>query len=179
MGERPSSFSTTAEHRVAGGGPRLRFLVDDRLSRRGIARRGSGPSFRGTERGVATQATGRDRGSATVLVLGIVGVLLTLTIAAMTLLAVVCATHRAASAADLGALAGALHLSMGEDPGVACERARVLVAANGARLATCSVAADEVLIEVCARIPATMPGLPEEAQARARAGPAPEFGVPP
>lgn len=84
-------------------------------------------------------ATGRDRGSATVLALVLVGVL---TVAALAVAAVgglLVGQRRAAAAADLAALAAAAELSAtaGGTTRTACDAARRLGHVNGARLTRC------------------------------------------
>ena len=53
-------------------------------------------------------------------VLGVVGVLLAMTVGALTVVSAVVASHRAQSAADLAALAAAAALVAGEGSGAAC-----------------------------------------------------------
>lgn len=112
-----------------------------------------------------------ERGSGTVLVTGVVGVLLVLTAAAIQLGAAAGAAHRARTAADLAALAGASALQQGTgDP---CSRASELVTRNGARLLSCTLgAAESVWVRVSTDVPALWPGVPRVATATARAGPA-------
>ncbi len=114
--------------------------------------------------------TGRaDRGGATIWLLAS-GLLVVLLGAAMAGVgAAVVARHRAQAAADLGALAGALHGLAGE--GEACDRAASIVAANGARIVTCRL--DGLDVSVTAAVsPAGYAALAGTAQASARAGPA-------
>jgi secretion/DNA translocation related TadE-like protein len=76
--------------------------------------------------------------------------------------------HEARTAADLGALAGAMRAIYGEP--AACGRAAQIVAANGGRITSCTVSGLEIVVraEVDVR---PMPGLVRHAQAAARAGP--------
>lgn len=112
-----------------------------------------------------------DRGSATVWV--VVACLLTWSVAtvALSIGGAVVARHRAASAADLAALAGARSLASGVgDP---CADAQRVAAATAARLVACDRLADGSL-QVVAEAPlprllARWPHLPP-ARARARAG---------
>jgi secretion/DNA translocation related TadE-like protein len=118
-------------------------------------------------------ATGscRDRGSATVAVVGVVGVLLAMTVGGLMVISAVVASHRAHSAADLAALGAAAALVRGEPALTACAFAGAVASRNGAGLVTCQSQPDlSVTIEV--RVPATMShvGL---ASARSRAGPSP------
>ena len=113
----------------------------------------------------------RDRGSATVAVVGVVGVLLAIAVGALMVISAVVASHRAQSAADLAALGAAAALVRGEPALTACAFAGAVASRNGAGLVTCQSQPDlSVTIEV--RVPATMShvGL---ASARSRAGPSP------
>ncbi len=80
-----------------------------------------------------------DRGSATVLSLGVMGVLITMTLAAFATASVLTAAHRARSAADLSGVAAAQVLIVGGSPSVACERAREVAHRNDSELAVCTV----------------------------------------
>ena len=82
-----------------------------------------------------TRTAGRDRGAATVVAAAAVGVLVLLLGLGLQLGAAVLARHRAESAADLAALAGAVDAVRGQD--VACARARKVAASNGAVLESC------------------------------------------
>jgi secretion/DNA translocation related TadE-like protein len=73
-----------------------------------------------------------DAGTATVLAAAAVGVLVLLLGLGLQVGAATLARHRAETAADLGALAGAREAVRGRD--VACARADAVVAGNGARL---------------------------------------------
>ena len=112
---------------------------------------------------------GPDRGSSSVLVVGVLGAVLAFTAGALALGSVVVASHHARTAADLGALAGATALRDGATPGIACGTAVSVAAANGAVLQHCSVGPGSTLMVVAARRPVLWP-LP--ATAKARAGPA-------
>jgi secretion/DNA translocation related TadE-like protein len=107
----------------------------------------------------------RERGSASILVLAI-GLLL---VAAGTAGAAVGAArvgrHQARTAADLGALAGAVHVIEGRT--VACAEAEQLVTANGGVLVSCEVRDLDLVV----RVEVVVPGLPGPARAAARAGP--------
>ena len=78
------------------------------------------------------------------------------------------ARHRADLAADLAALAGALHVA--EGPAAACDRARALAAENSATMIDCAVTGADVTVtvEVVPTGPASLVG---RASASARAGP--------
>lgn len=108
---------------------------------------------------------GKDRGSATVLVLVHLTVLLVLG-AALGAVAAVVVRHRAAqAAADLAALAAATRSADG-----GCAAATDVARANGARVTECLLVGPEAEVEVAVPPPAWPPGLPE-LTAEARAGP--------
>lgn len=110
----------------------------------------------------------RDRGSASIWVLAVGLVLLAAGLAGATVGAAHVAQHRAQTAADLGALAGAARAFQGRP--TACARAAQLVAANGARLTGCTLDGLDLTVTVeVAPAPATGVGRP--ATATARAGP--------
>lgn len=114
-----------------------------------------------------------DRGSGTVLAVGVVAVLLSLTLAVLAVVAAVVAGHRARAAADLGALAGAVRYQ--QDPASACAESGRVVALNGAALESCATAGDG-RVEVVASSPVRWRiwGLGRDrATARALAGPQP------
>ncbi|MBT0767361.1 hypothetical protein KIH74_00410 [Kineosporia sp. J2-2] len=105
----------------------------------------------------------RDRGSGTVLMIGLVGVAAVLMAALLGLGGAVVARHRAGAAADLAALAAV-------DSGEGCAAAGRVAAANGARLAECDPAADG---SVRVTVTVEAPGLHRTASASARAAPGP------
>lgn len=105
----------------------------------------------------------RDRGSGTVLVLSLVGVVSLLMTVTFGLGAVISARHRAASAADLAALAAI-------DSAEGCPGADRIATANDARLAHCEFRADgSVVVTVMVEVP----GLARDVRGSARAGPGP------
>lgn len=104
----------------------------------------------------------RDRGFATVAVLGLGAVLLALAVLVSALGTVAVARHRAASAADLAALAGARHVV----DGGACRAAARTALAQAAALESCRVDGPSVSVQVGVRV-----GTWGTARARARAGP--------
>jgi secretion/DNA translocation related TadE-like protein len=115
--------------------------------------------------------TRSDRGSGTVLVLGLIGLVLALTggVAAVGVCAV--ARHRAEASADLAALAAAA----ADLPSSACSRARTVATAGGAVLVDCRALGDgSVVVDVA--VPVALAGdlvrgaTPLLARARARAG---------
>ncbi|MBB4766939.1 secretion/DNA translocation related TadE-like protein [Actinoplanes digitatis] len=76
--------------------------------------------------------------------------------------------HVARTAADLGALAGAVRAVEGRE--AACGRAAQFVAANGGRLTSCHLQGLDIVIEVEVAV-TPLPGLTRRATAAARAGP--------
>lgn len=86
-----------------------------------------------------------ERGSATVLALGVVLGLVTALLSALLLVAVLVAGQRARSAADLAALAGAGVAVEGAAQSGVCDRAAAVAADNGARLTECRLLAGEGL----------------------------------
>jgi secretion/DNA translocation related TadE-like protein len=112
---------------------------------------------------------GGERGSATVWVLALAGVLALAALAALLVSGAVVARHRAGAAADLAALTAAGAAVAGEaDP---CAAATRIAGANGAHLRRCSVdagAVAEVVTEVDVRLG---PLGVRQATGRARAGP--------
>jgi secretion/DNA translocation related TadE-like protein len=99
-------------------------------------------------------------------VLGAVGVLLAVGVAALVLAVVAVAGQRARLAADLAAIAGA---SRQRTTGAqACALAASVAHANGARLDRCLLEGPDVEVSVSV----TVPVWPDPARARSRAGPA-------
>ena len=110
-----------------------------------------------------------ERGSATVWVVALAGVLAAIGVAAVLVGTAVVGRHRATTAADLAALAAAEHAVRG-DPG-ACAAAGEVAGANGARLTACTVG-DGAVVEVAVAVPVRLGPLGvSRAGARARAGP--------
>lgn len=118
-----------------------------------------------------TRPTG-DRGSGALWVLAVsLIVVLSAALSAVRGVAAL-ARHRAESAADLAALAGAVHAVSGVDD--ACGMARSIAARNAARLAGCRVDGSVVTVTVSCALSG---GLGRwHAQASARAGPVPWDG---
>jgi secretion/DNA translocation related TadE-like protein len=111
----------------------------------------------------------------TVATVAVLGVLVLVLVGGAAVASAVSAAHRARSAADLGALAGAAALEAGAGPREACVRADALVASNGARLTGCTASGDGSLL-VVDEVPITLRlpgGGPDMATARSRAGPSP------
>ncbi|GAC1327239.1 MAG: hypothetical protein NVSMB13_13320 [Mycobacteriales bacterium] len=114
------------------------------------------------------RVTDRDRGSATVWLLGLSLLLWTLTGAALLVGEAVVVRHRVEAAADLAALAAAERALAGARP--ACAAAVQVASEAGAALVRCAVVGR--LSEVTAeRRPAGLLGLAGPVRARARAGP--------
>lgn len=111
------------------------------------------------------------RGSASVLVAGLLGVLVVLSGAALLVAGFAVAHHRARAAADLAAVSGATVFAQGSD---ACQQARRSAQDNGAAVVSCEQVGDQVDYVVTVRVAVTVrtrvPGLPEQVQALAHAG---------
>ncbi len=117
------------------------------------------------QRWAAETSAGRpEAGSATVFVAVAGSVLLVLSVVGVQLGAAMVARHRAESAADLGALAGASQILAGAE--VACQRATVIAGLGGARLDSCVQEGLDLLVVVS--VPTGFLG--GRATARARAG---------
>jgi secretion/DNA translocation related TadE-like protein len=115
-----------------------------------------------------------ERGSATVWVLALSGVLAVLGAAVLLVGSAVVARHRAGAAADMAALAGAGRVAVG-DP-AACGAAAAVARADGAVLDACDLE-DGGVVAVRVRITVRFgPFGVLPALARARAGPAPPGG---
>ncbi|KYH42879.1 Rv3654c family TadE-like protein [Branchiibius sp. NY16-3462-2] len=112
--------------------------------------------------------SGRERGSATVLAVGVIAVLILLLGGALTVARVVRAAGQAAAAADMAALAGARVLQTSSAP-AACAAAGRSVSGNGAVLVSCAAQGQDLLVQVS--VATGVPGA-GQAAARARAGPA-------
>jgi secretion/DNA translocation related TadE-like protein len=109
----------------------------------------------------------RDRGSATVLVLALAGLLAVVGGLGATVGAVAVARHRAAAAADLAALAAADRALAGEP--VACAAARRAAEADAAVLDSCRLTGDVADVAVSVR-PAGALGSWGVARSHSRAG---------
>ena len=108
-----------------------------------------------------------ERGAGSLLVVSFLSFLL-LVGAALGVVAAMVGAHRMAqSAADLAALAAAVDLQEGEDP---CAAASRIAGANHARLTSCLVQGEEVVVEVAVAGPRWL-GQAADLSARARAGP--------
>jgi secretion/DNA translocation related TadE-like protein len=110
-----------------------------------------------------------DRGSATVLAVAMMAVLLAITIGGVYVGSAVIARHRAQATADLAALAAAVHLADGADS--ACTQASALARAMGTAVAHCVVEHLDVVVTVDTPLAFGRLGI-GPARATARAGPA-------
>lgn len=116
----------------------------------------------------------RERGSATILVVGLLGVIATLTVSTGAYLSAVITSHRARAAADLAGIAGATRLAEGATVGDSCRAAATTAASNGATLVQCQAEGATLLVGLEVRMPGRLPG---SATARARAGAEEEEGL--
>ncbi|GAA2484025.1 hypothetical protein GCM10010406_20370 [Streptomyces thermolineatus] len=117
---------------------------------------------------------GGDRGSATVWATGAAAAVCVLLAGMLALGQAVGVRHRAGAAADLAALAAADSALEGERK--ACGRALRAAAANGARLARCTVRGEVSDVTVHVRAAGLLGVLPP-AEVRSRAGPADVTGL--
>ncbi|WP_194949313.1 Rv3654c family TadE-like protein [Actinomyces trachealis] len=110
-----------------------------------------------------------ERGSGTVLTLGVLAVLLTLGLLITGLVQAQAATACAHAGADLAALGGATALTSITAPANPCDTASQVAAANGVELSACEVVGEDVTVQV--RASARVLGVARVATAAARAGP--------
>ena len=113
----------------------------------------------------------KDQGSATVWAAGGIAALLVVVGLVIALGAAAVTRHRAASAADLAALAAAAHATEGERQ--ACSRAGWVADQMRARLTACRLRGWDAEVEIAAEPPNLLLGF-GWATAQARAGPIPE-----
>lgn len=113
---------------------------------------------------------GSEQGSGSVLVLGVIAVLLVVGLAAAALVQAQGAMARARTGADMAALAGATALSSLTRPADPCQTAANVAAANGTVLQECVVLGQDVTVSVVVQV--RLLGVPRQARAVARAGPA-------
>ena len=113
----------------------------------------------------------RQRGSASILVAGLMGVVVLLGGSALVVAGYAVAQHRARAAADLAAVSGAAAFLQGQD---ACTRAREAARDNGARVLQCNQVGDQIDYVVSVRVELDVPirvrGLPRRVQGLASAG---------
>ena len=113
----------------------------------------------------------RERGSATVLTVAAIGVVVTMATAALLVAGVVRDVHRARGAADLAALAAAGPLTAGAPPD--CAAAARVARANGATLTACTLQGDGAVVVSASVVRPTTAGWlrgPACVSASARAG---------
>jgi secretion/DNA translocation related TadE-like protein len=110
-----------------------------------------------------------------VLVVPFVGVALVIALALVALGGLVVGQRRAASAADLAALAGASALQRGDG---GCDAARRTADSNGARLVECGPSGEDLLVRVVVDVD-LLRLRTVAVPARARAGPVHDEGLPP
>jgi secretion/DNA translocation related TadE-like protein len=158
---RPGGSPATVD--VGASGAMVRVTVSRRV--RLVLRRG--PSVKVSASAVAL----RENGSATVLVLAVAFVAVVLATLVAGIGSVAVSRHRAASAADLGALAAA-DVLVGRSSGSPCAAAATVVAAAGAALAACRTAGSTAEVVATVR-PVGLPGRLGPVRVRARAGPSP------
>jgi secretion/DNA translocation related TadE-like protein len=117
---------------------------------------------------------GRERGSASVLVAGLMGVMVVLTGVALLVAGYELAQHRARGAADLAAVSGAAAHAGGHD---ACAQAARTAADNHVTVLRCGVVGDAVEYVVSVRVALSVRtrvrGLPTRVVAEAHAGSTP------
>ena len=117
------------------------------------------------------KTAGSEFGSASVLMVGIMGVLIGLSSAALVIAGYAVGYHRARAAADLSALSGAAAFQQGRDP---CAQAALTARHNGARVDRCSQVGDEVdfvvTVRVSVEVRTRMPQMPSTVAAEAHAG---------
>ena len=116
----------------------------------------------------------RQRGSASVLVAGLLGVVVVLMGVALLVAGYEVAQHRVRGAADLAAVSAATAYAEGRD---ACDQAERTAADNGSTVRRCGTVGDLVSYVVSVRVaipvPHRMPGLPRRVEAEAHAGSVP------
>ncbi|WP_407940526.1 Rv3654c family TadE-like protein [Nonomuraea montanisoli] len=111
---------------------------------------------------------GRDRGSATLWGVALMGILMSVAMAFAAVAAARVARHRVNTAADLSALAAA-KLAIA-DPDEACRRAAIVAAENGATLIKCQM--NDEIADVWTSLTARLPFVgPRSLTGRSRAGP--------
>lgn len=114
-----------------------------------------------------------DSGSATVLAVGVIVAVLTVTVGGLAVTGALWAAHEARSSADLAALAAAGDFQQHADPVRACAAARRIARAQRARVLQCAVDTGGVAtVTTAVPIPHGPIGIaPDTARGRARAGP--------
>jgi secretion/DNA translocation related TadE-like protein len=114
-------------------------------------------------------------GSATTLMVGIMGVVVALSSAALVIAGYAVGYHRARAAADLSALSGAAAFQQGREP---CAQAVLTARQNGSRVVRCNHVGDAVDFVVTVRVSVAagtrIPHMPRTVAAEAHAGPVPD-----
>ena len=112
-------------------------------------------------------------GSASVLMIGVIGVVVVLSGAVLVIGGYAVGYHRARAAADLSALSGSAAYQQGRDP---CAEAAKIARQNGARVDRCDLVGDAIDFVVTVRVALAahtrIPQLPRTVAAEAHAGPA-------
>lgn len=115
--------------------------------------------------------TRNERGSGTVLMIGVLAVVMSVAWGATVIAGYLAAGHRAKSVADLAAVSGASAYLGGGD---GCATARRMAERQRAR-ARCQQVGDQIdfviTVTAAVRVPAALPGLPTEVSAVGHAGP--------
>ena len=113
-----------------------------------------------------------ERGSATALMIGIMGVVMALGSAALVIAGYAVGFHRARAAADLSALSAAAAFQQGREP---CAQAALTAKQNGALVDRCGQVGDAVDFVVTVRVSVVartrIPNMPRTVAAEAHAGP--------
>lgn len=114
----------------------------------------------------------RERGSATVLVVGVIAGLVTMMVTGLWLVSVLVAGQQARTAADLAALAGMGRIVEGFDASRACAHARTVAGDNGSTLTGCrhELTGSDPWGEIRVGVERAVPGTPWTASAQAVAG---------
>jgi secretion/DNA translocation related TadE-like protein len=111
-------------------------------------------------------------GSASVLMIGILAVVVALSSTALVIAGYATGYHRARAAADLSALSGAAAFAQGRD---GCAQARQTAQQNGGRVDRCELVGDAINFVVTVRVSVAartrIPRLPRMVAAEAHAGP--------
>jgi secretion/DNA translocation related TadE-like protein len=111
-------------------------------------------------------------GSATTLMVGMMGVVVALSSAALVIAGYAVGYHRARAAADLSALSGAAAFQQGREP---CAQAALTARQNGARVVRCNQVGDAVDFVVTVRVSVVagtrIPQMPRTVAAEAHVGP--------
>jgi secretion/DNA translocation related TadE-like protein len=126
------------------------------------------------KRGNRHRRRDRDRGAATIFLLGVGSVLVAAGVAGAAVGSARIGRHQAQIAADLGALAGAAHAIEGEE--AACAQAARFAAANHGRLTSCHLDGLDIVLRTDVAL-TPLRGVTRHAQASARAGPV--YVIPP